>query len=104
MPALRWRLQWGNSPGWDHRLFGTALSAALCGPDALGCGEAHHEGPGAGLDPVVEGGQGRRVVFMQGLARPGIAPGTVNQHGKAIMAKLKLHHKGQPMLHAFRQG
>jgi len=36
--------------------------------------------------------------------RLGIAPGTVNQHRKAIMAKLKLHHKGQLMLYAFQQG
>ena len=33
-----------------------------------------------------------------------IASGTVNQHRKAIMAKLKLHHKGQLMLHALQQG
>lgn len=36
--------------------------------------------------------------------RLGIAPGTVNQHRKAIMAKLKLHHKGQLMLYALQQG
>ncbi|HEX9781821.1 MAG TPA: response regulator transcription factor [Opitutaceae bacterium] len=36
--------------------------------------------------------------------RLGIAPGTVNQHWKAIMAKLKLHHKGQLMLYALQQG
>lgn len=36
--------------------------------------------------------------------RLGIAPGTVNQHRKAIMAKLKLHHRGQLMLYAFQQG
>lgn len=36
--------------------------------------------------------------------RLGIAPGTVCQHRKAIMAKLKLHHKGQLMMYALRQG
>jgi DNA-binding NarL/FixJ family response regulator len=36
--------------------------------------------------------------------RLGIAPGTVNQHRKAIMAKLKLHHKGELMRYALQQG
>ncbi|HEU5079799.1 MAG TPA: response regulator transcription factor [Opitutaceae bacterium] len=36
--------------------------------------------------------------------RLGISPHTVNTHRKAIMAKLKLHHKGQLMLYAVQHG
>jgi hypothetical protein len=36
--------------------------------------------------------------------RLAISPHTVNTHRKAIMAKLKLHHKGPLMLHALQQG
>lgn len=41
---------------------------------------------------------------MQASQRLAISPHTVNTHRKAIMAKLKLHHKGQLMLHALQQG
>ncbi len=37
---------------------------------------------------------------QQAAERSGISPHTVNTHRKAIMAKLKLHHKGQLMLYA----
>jgi DNA-binding NarL/FixJ family response regulator len=36
--------------------------------------------------------------------RLGLSPYTVNTHRKAIMSKLQLHHKGQLMLYALRQG
>jgi DNA-binding NarL/FixJ family response regulator len=41
---------------------------------------------------------------LQASQRLSISPHTVNTHRKAIMAKLKLHHKGQLMLHALQQG
>lgn len=41
---------------------------------------------------------------LQASQRLAISPHTVNTHRKAIMSKLKLHHKGQLMLHAFQQG
>jgi|GEM_PF-908638 len=41
---------------------------------------------------------------MQASQRLAISPHTVNTHRKSIMAKLKLHHKGQLMLHALQQG
>lgn len=40
----------------------------------------------------------------QASERLGLAPQTVGTHRKAIMRKLKLHHKGQLMLHALQQG
>ncbi len=36
--------------------------------------------------------------------RLGLSPFTVSSHRKAIMAKLKLHHKGQLMMYAFQNG
>jgi len=41
---------------------------------------------------------------QQAAERLGLSPYTVNTHRKAIMAKLKLHHKGQLMLHALQHG
>lgn len=41
---------------------------------------------------------------LQAGQRLAISPHTVNTHRKAIMGKLKLHHKGQLMLHALQQG
>lgn len=41
---------------------------------------------------------------QQAAERLGISPHTVNTHRKAIMAKLKLHHKGQLMLYAVQHG
>lgn len=41
---------------------------------------------------------------LQASQRLAISPHTVNTHRKSIMAKLKLHHKGQLMLHALQQG
>ncbi len=41
---------------------------------------------------------------LQASQRLGLSPHTVNTHRKSIMAKLKLHHKGQLMLHALQQG
>lgn len=41
---------------------------------------------------------------QQAAERLGISPFTVNTHRKAIMAKLKLHHKGQLMLYALQNG
>lgn len=41
---------------------------------------------------------------QQAADRLGLSPYTVNTHRKAIMAKLKLHHKGQLMLHALQHG
>lgn len=40
----------------------------------------------------------------QAAERLGLSSQTVGTHRKAIMRKLSLHHKGQLMLHAFRQG
>ncbi len=40
----------------------------------------------------------------QASERLGLSPQTVGTHRKAIMRKLKLHHKGQLMLHALQQG
>jgi DNA-binding NarL/FixJ family response regulator len=36
--------------------------------------------------------------------RLGLSPHTVNTHRKAIMGKLRLHHKGQVVLYALQQG
>lgn len=41
---------------------------------------------------------------QQAAGRLGLSPYTVNTHRKAIMAKLKLHHKGQLMLYALQHG
>lgn len=41
---------------------------------------------------------------QEAAKRLGISPHTVNTHRKAIMAKLKLHHKGQLMLYALQNG
>lgn len=41
---------------------------------------------------------------QQAAERLGLSPYTVNTHRKAIMAKLKLHHKGQLMLYAVQHG
>lgn len=41
---------------------------------------------------------------LQASQRLSISPHTVNTHRKAIMGKLKLHHKGQLMMHALQQG
>ena len=41
---------------------------------------------------------------QQAAERLGISSHTVNSHRKSIMAKLKLHHKGQLMLHAIQHG
>lgn len=41
---------------------------------------------------------------MQAAERLGMAPKTVGTHRKAIMRKLRLHHKGELMLHAFQNG
>jgi DNA-binding NarL/FixJ family response regulator len=41
---------------------------------------------------------------QQAAERLGLSPYTVNTHRKAIMAKLKLHHKGQLMLYALQNG
>ena len=41
---------------------------------------------------------------QQAAERLSISPYTVNTHRKAIMAKLKLHHKGQLMLYALQNG
>lgn len=41
---------------------------------------------------------------QQAAQRLGISPHTVNTHRKSIMAKLRLHHKGQLILHALQQG
>lgn len=41
---------------------------------------------------------------QQAAERLRLSPYTVNTHRKAIMAKLKLHHKGQLMLYALQNG
>jgi DNA-binding NarL/FixJ family response regulator len=41
---------------------------------------------------------------QQAAERLGLSPYTVNTHRKAIMAKMKLHHKGQLMLYALQNG
>jgi len=41
---------------------------------------------------------------LQASERLGLSPHTVNTHRKAIMAKLGLHHKGQLIMHALKQG
>ena len=41
---------------------------------------------------------------QQAAAQLGLSPHTVNTHRKSIMAKLKLHHKGQLMLYAIQHG
>lgn len=41
---------------------------------------------------------------LQAAQRLGISPHTVNTHRKSIMAKLRLHHKGQLIVHALQQG
>jgi DNA-binding NarL/FixJ family response regulator len=41
---------------------------------------------------------------QQAAERLGLSPYTVNTHRKAIMAKMKLHHKGQLMLYALQHG
>ena len=41
---------------------------------------------------------------QQAGERLGLSPYTVNTHRKAIMGKLRLHHKGQVMLYALQQG
>ena len=40
----------------------------------------------------------------QASERLGMSPHTVGTHRKAVMRKLGIHHKGQLMLHAFREG
>jgi DNA-binding NarL/FixJ family response regulator len=40
----------------------------------------------------------------QASERLGLAPQTIHVHRKAIMRKLKLHHKGELMLHALQEG
>lgn len=40
----------------------------------------------------------------EGSERLGIAPGTVNQHRKAIMRKLGLHHRGELIRYAIQHG
>ncbi len=41
---------------------------------------------------------------QQAATQLGLSPHTVNTHRKSIMAKLKLHHKGQLMLYAIQHG
>lgn len=41
---------------------------------------------------------------QQAATQLGLSPHTVGTHRKSIMAKLKLHHKGQLMLYAIQHG